>query len=66
MMSSLPYQLTLVTVGGGGDLAPLGFFGLLFFYTTNLDKGHPPSADLRYKEEDGICLSTLILAAIKS
>ena len=28
-------------------------------------KGHPPSADLRYGEEDSISLSTLILAAIK-
>ena len=28
-------------------------------------KGHPPSADLRYGEEDSISPSTLILAAIK-
>ena len=29
------------------------------------DKGHPPSADLRYGEEDSISPSTLIVAAIK-
>ena len=28
-------------------------------------QGHPPSADLRYGEEDSISLSTFILAAIK-
>ena len=28
-------------------------------------KGHPPSADLRYGEEDSICPSTLIYTAIK-
>ena len=28
-------------------------------------KGHPPSADLRYGEEDSISPSTLVLAAIK-
>ena len=28
-------------------------------------KGHPPSADLRYGEEDSISPSTLICAAIK-
>ena len=29
-------------------------------------KGHPPSADLRYEEKDSISPSTLIFAAIKS
>ena len=28
-------------------------------------KGHPPSADLRYGEEDRISPSTLIVAALK-
>ena len=28
-------------------------------------KGHPPSSDLRYGEEDSISPSTLVLAAIK-
>ena len=30
-----------------------------------LAKGHSPSADLRYGEEDSISITTLILAAIK-
>ena len=30
-----------------------------------LDKGHPPSVDLRYGEEDTISSSTLIFAAKK-
>ena len=29
------------------------------------NKGHPPSADLRYGEEDSISRSTLFFAAIK-
>ena len=29
------------------------------------EKGHPPSADPRYGEEDSISPSTLIVAAIK-
>ena len=33
--------------------------------STNI-KGHPPSADLRYGEEDSISPSPLIFAAIKS
>ena len=28
-------------------------------------KGHPPSADLRYGEEDSISPSTIVIAAIK-
>ena len=32
---------------------------------TPLCEGHPPSADLRYEEEDSISLSTPIIAAIK-
>ena len=35
----------------------------LFYIFT---KGHPPSADLRYGEEDSISPSTLIFAAIES
>ena len=31
-----------------------------------LSKGHPPSVDLRHREEDSISHSTLVLAAIKS
>ena len=31
----------------------------------DLLKGHPPSADLRYGEEDSISPSKLVLAAIK-
>ena len=33
--------------------------------STNIVKGHLPSADLRYWEEDNNSHSTLILAAIK-
>ena len=31
----------------------------------NIIKGHPPSADLRYGEEDSISQSTRLFAAIK-
>ena len=44
-------------------------FVMLILKVPNLkpfSKGHPPSADLRYGEEDSIKPSTLIVAAIKS
>ena len=34
------------------------------FPVTNYGQSHPPSADLRYGEEDSISPGTLILAAI--
>ena len=35
------------------------------FQIIHFNKGHPPSADLRYRKEDSISHSTLILAPIK-
>ena len=37
----------------------------IVFLFKYLEKGHTPSADLRYGEEDSISPNTLVLAAIK-
>ena len=40
--------------------------GIEWMNRCSVSKGHPPSADLRYGEEDSISPSTLIVVLIKS